>query len=825
MSKRIILSVCILLAIQNINQAQKISIEGKVLSAENRHEPLAFVKITVLKAKLNKISDIDGNWKFTNVFLSDTLEFSYLGYITKKIPVSSFNVHQKEQLVYLDEKAQVMDEITIRPTANPADRIIKEVLLHKEQNNYNNLKSFAFYSYTNMHAKIIPLDSSDNSQSNLPALSNRSKSDHPKKNGENSIDSFSDKQYLFLIETVESIYYHAPEKFKKNVLAYHVSGVNDERMVFFATAFEKFNIYQNFIELGEKNYASPIANRTLNNYLFTIKDTIWTPEKDTVFVIAYQPHKHTYVNGFKGVLYINSRNYAVQNIIATPVYDTKGPALKIHQQFDYINNKQWFPVQQDIEIDFAKLSSEDNHIIAFEGKSYYQNINLDTLIPDKEFSDVESEVKEDAGKKDSMYWQTYRGRPLNEKERITYKMIDSFARMIKLDKTIQIMDAVFSRRIPVGAVDIDLDKIFILNNYEGYRLGAGLYTNDKISRYFSIGGYYGYGFKDKASKYGASLEIKPKPASFFSFGIDYSKDVYEFGGTKFSLEGRTAIGEAIRELSINDMYTSVNKHGYVKFRLPIHLQMQLSFQQSLIHTNDTYQFISPDHIPGSDYQITEAQACLRYAYKETIIKTSKYQMTNTYEKGPVILFQYTRGLKNAANGMFNYDKYDLKINKRFFIPLLGSANFQVSSGFISGTPPLFKEFNAPANYLPEFSLASQNCFEVMKPNEFFNSWFTYLFYNQSIAWMPIKTKLSVPALSLRQNIGFGQINNPGSSTGIAFKDMHNGYFESGIQVDNILVSSFSGLGIGFFYRYGSYSTAAFKNNFAIKLTISSYLLQ
>jgi hypothetical protein len=45
-----------------------------------------------------------------------------------------------------------------------------------------------------------------------------------------------------------------------------------------------------------------------------------------------------------------------------------------------------------------------------------------------------------------------------------------------------------------------------------------------------------------------------------------------------------------------------------------------------------------------------------------------------------------------------------------------------------------------------------------------------------------------------------------------------GFYESGFQIDRLIVSGFSGLGIGCFYRYGPYSMDATKDNIAVKLT-------
>ncbi len=272
------------------------------------------------------------------------------------------------------------------------------------------------------------------------------------------------------------------------------------------------------------------------------------------------------------------------------------------------------------------------------------------------------------------------------------------------------------------------------------------------------------------------------------------------------------------------MFTSIDKSAYVRFSVPVHLQLKLSVDQSTIQTHDAYQFLSPDHFPGSNYNFTEAQMGLRYAYKETIMKMKGQQIALPYSKGPIIYFQYSRGLREAG-GDYVYDKYDLKINKKFILSTLGTANVQLSSGIVNGITPLFKEYNAPANFWGTYPIAAQNAFETVRINEFFNSKYVNVFYKQTFTWHPYKNPISAPTFSVREDIGYGQLDNNNLNSGLNYKSMSKGFYESGLQIDNILLSSYSGIGIGFYYRYGPYSLDGFKNNLAIKVSFSSILLE
>jgi hypothetical protein len=49
--------------------------------------------------------------------------------------------------------------------------------------------------------------------------------------------------------------------------------------------------------------------------------------------------------------------------------------------------------------------------------------------------------------------------------------------------------------------------------------------------------------------------------------------------------------------------------------------------------------------------------------------------------------------------------------------------------------------------------------------------------------------------------------------------MNKGYYESGIELNNLIKENFVSLGVGAYYRYGSYSLPTPSNNLAFKFTV------
>ena len=65
---------------------------------------------------------------------------------------------------------------------------------------------------------------------------------------------------------------------------------------------------------------------------------------------------------------------------------------------------------------------------------------------------------------------------------------------------------------PIAFFDVNLRYLIKYNNYEGFRLGFGGVTNERLFEKYKLGGYYARGFKDKKSKYsiGGSARLNKK---------------------------------------------------------------------------------------------------------------------------------------------------------------------------------------------------------------------------------------------------------------------------------------------------------------------------
>jgi hypothetical protein len=778
------------------------SIYGKVIDQQTK-EPLAFVNILVNKDNQVSQTDIDGIFRITFRTKIDSLQFSYVGYETYVYKVLN---KTKNLIIELKKKQFILNEVIVFPGENPAHRIINKVIENRDKNNPEKMNSFSYTSYNKM-VFTIPVDSL-----NKDSLHNDSEFIKIKK--------IFKKQDLFLMESVTERKFMYPDKNNEKLIASKISGLKDPLLSLLFSQIQSFSFYNEIIHLLDKNYLNPISKRSSNKYFFLLEDTLYQG-KDSVYVISYKPHRNQNFDGLKGLLYINTNGYAIQDVIAYPAMEEKnGLAVKIQQKYELIDNKQWFPVQLNSDLTFNTVSINNIKIIG-QGKSYLKDIVLNPVFNKSEFSNVEIEATITSTDQNDKIWKAYRTDSLSEKDKRTYRSIDSLGKIANLDRTMRTFETLMSGKIPVKCVDIDLNRLIRFNDHEGWRLGLGIHNNYKISKTFVAGGYLAYGLKDKASKYGGDFAFNIPKTPDVSVGVLYFNDVTESGGIGFYEPIGFMSDSYLRRYLIKRMDKTEKKEFSVKFTAFNYLKADINFSLSAKSvTNDYFYGIHNENVSMliNDYNFTEFGVNLCYSYKEKFIKTSRGKISEG-TKYPIIYFNYIKGFNNFLDGEYSYNKYEFKIKKTFFLKNLGSPSFQFQAGYIDGDLPYCNLYNGIGSYRM-FTVEAPNSFTTMRMNEFLSNRYAALFLTHSFGKLLFRTKKFSPEIALATNLCIGDLNNPSKHFNIDIRTLSKGYIESGILVNKIINTGFYGIGVGAYYRYGYYSLPAFKDNIALKFTLT-----
>ncbi|MDP2160231.1 MAG: carboxypeptidase-like regulatory domain-containing protein, partial [Flavobacterium sp.] len=117
--------------------------------------------------------------------------------------------------------------------------------------------------------------------------------------------------------------------------------------------------------------------------------------------------------------------------------------------------------------------------------------------------------------------------------------------------------------------------------------------------------------------------------------------------------------------------------------------------------------------------------------------------------------------------------------------------------------------------LQRVTVDGKNSFETMYFNEFFSNRFVMLHFKHSFKRVEFFKKVK-PTMVLVTRMAWGEMEKPEQHIGLTYKTLNEGYFESGLELNQI----FKGLGLAGFYRYGPNQLSRLEDNIALKITFS-----
>lgn len=793
------------------------TIKGKIIDASNG-QSLPFVTVMIKNTQKGTLTDIDG--KFELALPSDDknvlLQVSYISYEPKTVDLSEVGDLQKI-VIRLKTQGISLNEVVVAAGENPAHRIIKTATRNRNRNNPEKMHSFTYNSYNKFFVTADLSANIDSVSAEDTTLVGMAK--------------FFKKQHLFLMESVTAREFLFPNNNHETVLASRVSGFKNSPFAIMATQLQSFSFYDDFISVVDEKYINPISEGSTRKYFFALEDTLYDGA-DSVFVISFKPKKNKNFNGLKGVLYINTNGYAIQNVIAEPDRpDDYTLSIKVQQKYQFVEGKQWFPVQLNTDwvwknaMVTSKKDPTQKANMKAVSRSYVKDIVLNPELKRKQFSEVEVEIDKHADKQDDAFWNKYRGDTLNAKEKRTYHKVDSIGKAENLDKKFLFIEALLSNRLPVGMFDINLDKIVKANDYEKIRLGAGVHTNQKFSKRFVIGGYAGYGFGDKAFKYGGDLSVSIWKKRELDLTALYEKDLTESGGVRFYGNLRTLnSSELYRDIYVS-MFDHIERYqGAFSFRFMKYLKANVFADHQVRYGPTQFGVTAGDGttVLRDTFNFNEVGVQLKFLYKEKFLQTlrSKLSMGSDF---PVLYLNITKGLNQTFAGQkgdFDYLKVDAKFEAVKTFKTIGTTRIQVMGGKVLGDVPYTMLYNNKGSLYGNFNVSAINTFETMGLNEFASSEYAALFLNHNIGrFLKLRKKFN-PELELTHSMGIGTLDNPLHIYNVSVSTLEKGYFESGVRILHLFKNSFTTYGIGAFYRYGPYQKAKPEDNLAIKLVLS-----
>jgi hypothetical protein len=788
-------------------------IHGRVTDADTG-DALAFVNILVEGTQRGTMTDIDGYFNINLREEESRLQLSYVGYFTKVYEIFPDTYFHHISLV---SKPYELTEVVVFSGENPAHRIILNAIEQRKKNNPERLASFSYNSYNKIIGTLDRDYYLDRFQISGDSIDYR-------------MAETLEERHLFIMESVTERQYRFPNLDNEKVIANRVSGLENPLFTMLATELQSFSFYNNYITLMGNDYLSPLNRFAFNHYLYQLEDTLYL-QRDSVFVISYEPRQETNFGGLKGVLYINNDGWAIQNVIAyTPENADGGLSFRIQQKYDKPDGKHWFPVQLNTDIESiqpASTASSGFLPIKIQGRSYLTDIFVNPPLNRSDFSLFAIDFDPGANEINQDQWRVYRTDTLSVKEKNTYRFMDSLGLEHNFERLLNSVEPLVFGELPIGKLNLILNDVYRINSYEGHRIGIGLQTNRRFSNRFALGGYYAWGTRDKQSKYGYFGEITIHKNYDLKLGGAFSLDVKERGTPTFRETGFSFVNDLIQNYYSNTRDINRETKLYLSFRIwQGFLQGQISASQGKTRWNDAYYFVSTNNDVGyRQYMYSEAALKLRFSYGETLMNTP-LRILQLPSRFPVIYLNAIKGFDNVADGEFDYLKFESRIEVNYPIPLLGDQRWIVEAGWADRADIPWSLLYTASTADRRGWLASPFNFGTMSLNEFMADRYFAVFFQHNFQNLLFRTPLWQPELVLITNLGWGSIRSTGNHIYTGFQGWEKGYFESGFAVNKIfpqrwvrnIILGFSP-GVEFLYRYGPYRFDKTTENISVKMSL------
>jgi hypothetical protein len=332
----------ILVCTSFVAQSQQTIVSGTVRDAETG-DVFPGVIVRFVDSKIGTVTDSLGNYSISTYYATDSLGFYAPEY---KLIKKHVNLDQPQVIdVTMEVAVKEINEVIIgAPEELMSTRIIKRVIANKPINNKEKLDSYGYELYNKIQIDLNNigdkfterglvkrldivmdyLDSSDNDKSYLPVI---------------------------LSENISDFYYqNKPTKKKETVSATRVSGIENIQLnQFLGEMYLDFNIYDNYLNLFQKAFVSPVANFARSYYKYVLVDSAYV-DNNWCYLISFKP-KRTGDMTFEGEMWINDTTYAIKQIKAniSPWANINYVQdLYLEHNFDQVEKEVWMLTEEKI---------------------------------------------------------------------------------------------------------------------------------------------------------------------------------------------------------------------------------------------------------------------------------------------------------------------------------------------------------------------------------------------------------------------------------------------------------------------------------------------
>lgn len=641
------------------------------------------------------------------------------------------------------------------------------------------------------------------------------------------------KQHIYQTEKVAAISIEKGKK-KETIIGLKMAGLKQPVYELLGQEFMPFDLSKKQLKILQFTFQNPFSNTGSLKYKFEITDTLTTISGKEI-VLQFELKKSIRKNKLKGTAIVDLKTNSITKItfFINSIINVKAETV-----FDFFNDgKSCFPISQNIlvtkgkgkqNIDFLGETIQFDNLPNTSKKYDYSNdlfVKIHRNFSNYNFSAVtkkqhyQIQIDENATKTNAAFLNTIANDTIDIRSKNTYQAIDSLVTASKIEKKIYFGKKLIDGQIPFGWFDFRARDIFKFNNYEGFRLGIGIQTNDRLSAYYKLFGYAAYGTKDGIfkSQFGSAFRVSKITDSWISGS--FTNDNNEFADLSLLADNKRFRLIDPRPFNLSTFYNHQSYELAFESKFITKVETILKINRSRINPLFNYEFIAQNK-SFKFYDLTMATVSFEWSPNSKFLQAP--QEILEVEKGfPKIILQVSQAIPNVISDNIEFTKIDARIYQEKKHLSGQKTTFLLQGGISLGNAPLSHLYSVTPNnlnrdaILSRITFANKTSFETMYFNEFFSDRYSLFQVKHYFNKFQISKSIK-PILVVGSKVAFGGFSNPENHQGITFKTMEKGFYESGFELQNI----FKGFGLSTYYRYGPYQLEKFDQNIAIKLSFT-----
>ena len=774
-------------------QAQTTRVRGQV--TDGNGTPLPFVSVVFPGTTVGITTDEQGIYALETRDTVSRVQASMIGYATRTLPVTP-GIFNRADFV-LEAVAFDIGQVVVTPGENPAYPILDGVLRNRSRNDPDRHDTYRCRTYTKMELDLTNIRTEFRSrrmQRNFGFIFDYV-----------DTSALTGQPYLpaMISEATADLYRSRNPEFKREVIrASRISGVENDFAVaqFTGGMHGDVNFYDNFIDLFNVRFASPLAEGGRAFYNYFLVDSI-SREGRKVYKIRFHPKRMT-TPVLDGEIHIDSASFALESATARMPRGVNVNWVR-HLQLENENRRlpdgSWFRARDRVSAEFSISGADSTKLTSFLGtrEVIYSDVHIGEPIPD-EVRRMDNNVvveKHHPDNDSEAYWETLRPYRLSDRERRIYDMVDSVQQVPLYRNIYTFINTLIvgywnTKYIGIGPYY----KLGSFNDLEGFRMQAGLRTTSAFSRRIRLGGYVAYGTRDERVKGGGSIELAFNRRLTRKLTVAGRHDVLQLGAGQNALTESNILASL---LSRGDQRLSMVDRGELSYehewRHGISTSVGMLLQR--IHGNRYVPMVRPDGLPKEGIMDAAVQVGIRLSKDEMVYRLpfDKQYLGTVY---PVVTLSFTAGIPGLLRNSPEYYSLVGSIRYRPDLPPIGYSEITVQGGRLFGRVPypLLKLHEGNGTYFYDtYAFSCMNYYEFA--SDTWVSWFWEHHFNglllgrlpliKRLKWREVLICKGVwGTLSERNNgaradtqapllfpIGMGSVSDP--------------YVEAGFGVENI----------------------------------------